>query len=92
MDSKYFIYTSILDQVLVFEKSINDMRPTGTDMVKLISQASLKSEKSPSASKNAGTGKESPKASGGRQQNVAQFEKYKQEILQKSREMMPHSD
>ena len=33
----YYIYTNILDQVLAFERSITEMRPTSTDMIKTLS-------------------------------------------------------
>jgi hypothetical protein len=36
----YYIYSNILDQVLVFERPITEMRPTSTDMIKTLSTSS----------------------------------------------------
>lgn len=41
----YYIYLSILDQVLVFERLISDMTPSSVDMVKVLSSPALKPDK-----------------------------------------------
>lgn len=38
----YYIYTNILDQVVVFERPLTEMRPTSTDMIKTLSSSSIK--------------------------------------------------
>lgn len=34
---EFFIYVSILDQIIVFQRSIADLRPSSLDMIKLLS-------------------------------------------------------
>lgn len=36
---EFFIYTNVLDQVLVFQRSITDVTPRTIDMVKVLSGA-----------------------------------------------------
>ena len=44
-EERFYIYTSILDQVLVFERCLSDMTPSSVEMVRVLSSAGKSSSR-----------------------------------------------
>lgn len=44
-EEKFYIYTCILDQVIVFERCLSDMTPSSVEMVKVLSSATKSGSK-----------------------------------------------
>lgn len=78
---QYFIYTNVMDQVLVFQRSLVDLTPSSVQMVRVLSEVKAPFPAKPKRSRPG------PDLSG-----LGHMpDSYKEEILRKSREMMDGS-